>query len=81
MTPTSAAASEPRKIKLHPTTREIGVVTESVTAASAIVGGSLRNLTSLFHPPGKATAHNSQSDHGNCKDLTCCAHRPSLLVR
>jgi hypothetical protein len=55
----SAAASEPRKIKLHPTTREIGVVPESVTAAPAIIGGSLRNLTSLFHLPGKATAHNS----------------------
>ena len=63
----SAAASEPRKIKLHPTTREIGVGLEPVAAAPAIVGGSLRNLTPCL--PGKATAHNSQPDHGNCKDL------------
>jgi hypothetical protein len=81
MTATSAAAAEPREIKLHPTAREIGVGLEPVAAAPAIVGGSLRNLTPLFYLPGKATVHNSQPDHGNCKDLTCCAHRPSLLVR
>src|SRR5262245_999220 len=77
MIATSAAASEPREIKLHPTAREIGVSLESVAAAPAIVGGSLRNLTPLFCLPGKATAHNSQPDHGNCKDLTCPIARPS----
>ena len=81
MTATSAAASQPREIKLHPTAREIGVGLEPVAAAPAIVGGSLRNLTPLFCLPGKATAPNSQPDHGNCKNLRCCAHRHSLLVR
>jgi hypothetical protein len=76
MTTTSAAASEPREIKLHPTAREIGFSLEPVAAAPAIVGGSLRSLTPLFCLPGKATAHSSQPDHGNCKDLICCAHRP-----
>jgi len=74
-------ASEPREIKLHSTAREIGVGLEPVAAAPAIVGGSLRNLTPLFCLPGKATAPNSQPDHGNCKNLRCCAHRHSLLVR
>src|SRR6516225_12267159 len=44
-------------------------VLEPVAAAPAIVGGSLRNLTPLFYLPGKTTVHNSQPDHGNCKDL------------
>jgi len=79
MIATSAAASEPREIKLHPTAREIGVGLEPVAAAPTIVGGSLRNLTPCL--PGKATARNSQPDHGNCKSLRCCAHRHSLLVR
>ena len=57
MTTTSAAASEPREIKLHPTAREIGVGLEPVAAAPAIVGGSLHDLTPCL--PGKATAHNS----------------------
>ena len=52
MIATSAAASEPREIKLHPTAREIGVSLEPVAAAPAIVGGSLRNLTPLFCLPG-----------------------------
>ena len=82
MIATSAAASEPREIKLHPTAREIGVSLEPVAAAPAIVGGSLRNLTPLFCR--KATAHNGQPDHGNCKDLGCCAHRlptGAMMVR
>jgi hypothetical protein len=66
---------------LNPTTREIGVGLEPVAAAPAIVGGSLRNLTPLFCLPGKGAASHGQPDHGNGKDLTCCAHRPSLLVR
>jgi len=37
MTATSAAASEPREIKLHPTAREIGVSLEPVATAPAIV--------------------------------------------
>jgi hypothetical protein len=52
LTGTGAAASEPREIKLHPTAREIGIGLESVAAAPAIVGGSLRNLTPLFCLPG-----------------------------
>jgi hypothetical protein len=63
MTATSAAASEPREIKLHPTAREIGVVAESVTAAAGVVGGSLHSLMPLFCLPGKAAAHNGQTDH------------------
>jgi hypothetical protein len=61
MTATSAAASA--ESKLHPTAREIGVVPESVTAAAGVVGGSLRCLTPLFCLPGKAAAHNGQTDH------------------
>ena len=64
----SAAASEPRKIKLHPTTREIGVVPESVTTAPAIVGGSLRNLTPLFYLLGKGAPSHGQPDHDHCND-------------
>ena len=45
ITATGAAASEPRDIKLHPTAREIGLVSESVTAAAGVVGGSLRSFT------------------------------------
>ena len=52
---------------------------EPKESTPAIVGGSLRNLTPCL--PGKATAHNSQPDHGNCKNLRCCAHRHSLRVR
>jgi len=68
MTATSAAASEPREIKLHPTAREIGVGLEPVAAAPAIVGGSLRNLTPLFYLPGKATPGHGQPDHDGCND-------------
>jgi len=66
---TSAAASKPREIKLHPTAREIGVGLEPVAAAPAIVGGSLRNLTPLlFYLPGKATSGHGQPDHHACND-------------
>jgi len=68
MTATSAAASEPREIKLHPTAREIGVGLEPVGAASAIVGGSLRNLTPLFCLPGKGAPSHGQPDHDSCND-------------
>ncbi len=68
MTATSAAASEPREIKLHPTAREIGVGLEPVAAAPAIVGGSLRNLTPLFCLPSKATSGHGQPDHHGCND-------------
>jgi hypothetical protein len=72
---------ESREIKLHPTAREIGVGFEPVAAAPAIVGGSLRNLTPLSCLLGKGAPSHGQPDHGNCKNLRCCAHRPSLLVR
>jgi hypothetical protein len=68
MTATSAAASEPREIKLHPTAREIGVGLEPVAAAPAIVGGSLRNLTPLFYPLGKGAPSHGQPDHHGCND-------------
>jgi hypothetical protein len=68
MTATSAAASEPREIKLHPAAREIGVSLEPVAAAPAIVGGSLRSLTPLFCLPGKATPGHGQRDHHGCND-------------
>jgi hypothetical protein len=66
MTCTSAAASEPREIKLHPTAREIGVVPESVTAAACVVGGSLRSLALCL--PDKATPGHGQPDHDDCND-------------
>ena len=75
------AASEPREIKLHPAAREIGVSLEPVAAPPAIVGGSLRNLTPLFCLLGKGAPRHGQPDHGNCKNLRCCAHRHSLRVR
>jgi hypothetical protein len=68
MTATSAAALEPREIKLHPTAREIGVVPESVTAAAGVVGGLLRSLTPLFCLSGKATPGHRQPDHDGCND-------------
>jgi len=68
MTATSAAASEPREIKLHPTAREIGVSLEPVAAAPAIVGGSLRNLAPLFYLPGKGAPSHDQPDHDGCND-------------
>ena len=68
MTATSAAASEPRELKLHPTAREIGVGLEPVAAAPAIVGGSLRNLTPLFWLPGKGAPSHGQPDHDGCND-------------
>ena len=68
MTATSAAASEPREIKLHPTAREIGVGLEPVAAAPAIVGGSLCNLTPLFWLPGKGAPSHGQPDHDGCND-------------
>jgi hypothetical protein len=68
MTATSAAASEPRDIKLHPTAREIGVGLEPVAPALAIVGGSLRNLTPLFCLPGKGAPSHGQPDHDHCND-------------
>ena len=68
MTATSAAALEPREIKLHPTAREIGVGLEPVAAAPAIVGGSLRNLTPLFCLPGKGAPSHGQPDDDGCND-------------
>ena len=68
MIATSAAASEPREIKLHPTAREIGVSLEPVAAAPAIVGGSLRNLTPLFCLPGKGAPSHGQPDDDGCND-------------
>jgi hypothetical protein len=68
MTAPSAAASEPREIKLHPTAREIGVSLEPVAAAPAIVSSSLRSLTPLFCLLGKATPGHGQPDHDGCND-------------
>jgi hypothetical protein len=68
MTATSAAASEPREIELHPTAREIGVSLEPVAAALAIVGSSLRSLAPLFCLPGKATPGHGQPDHDGRND-------------
>ena len=68
MTATSAAASEPREIKLHPAAREIGVSLEPVAAAPAIVGGSLRNLMPLFCLPGKGAPCHGEPDHDGCND-------------
>jgi hypothetical protein len=62
MTATSAAASEPRDIKLRPTAREISVRLELVAAASAIVGGWLRNLTPLFCQPGRPAMSKRHGD-------------------
>jgi hypothetical protein len=69
MTVTSAAASEPRDIKLRPTAREIGVRLEPVAAAPAIVGGSLRNLTPLFCClAGNGAPSHGQPDDDGCND-------------
>jgi hypothetical protein len=68
MTATSAAASEPRDIKLLPTAREIGIDLEPVAAAPTIVGGSLRNLTPLFCLPGNRAPCHGQPDHDGCND-------------
>ena len=68
MTATGAAASEPRDTKLHPTAREIGIGLEPIAAAPAIVGGSLRNLTTLFCLPGKGAPSHGQPDHDGCND-------------